>query len=81
MVTSKNNISTIKFDKTTKSYLAYPVNSSGLRVRSATSDKQSIVIEVYNSRKDITPGYLVIPITAIPELITDLNQIYNNVIT
>lgn len=81
MVTPETNISILKFDTATKSYLAYPINSSGLRIRQATSDKKSIVIEVYNSRDNLTPGYLIIPIASIPELITDLNQIYNNVTT
>lgn len=78
MVTQETNISIVQFKDTTRSHLAYAINGSGLRIRQG-NDVKNIVIELYNSQGNRTPGYLAIPIESIPEVIQDLNTIYNNV--
>lgn len=80
MVTMETNTAIIKWEDKVSTYLTCPIQSKGLRIKQG-NNKKNIVIELYNSRDTLTPGYISIPIEKIPELITDLNQIYNNVTT
>jgi len=64
----------IKFRDNTHSWLAYGISSSGVNLH-LYGDTQ-VSIQVYNSRDKLTPGYIHIPLEAIPELINDLQELY-----
>lgn len=68
----KNKV--IHFDKNTYSRLSHGVNSSAVEVQPNASDR-TIDIMVHNSRGKITPGYINIPMSKLPEFIYKLQEL------
>ena len=66
----------IKFDDHIDVSLKYWIRSSGIQIR-PINQGPNFEISAFNSRGDITPGFIRIPINKLPELINDLTQLYN----
>lgn len=64
----------IHFDKNTYSRLLYGVNSSAIEFQPRATDR-TIDIVARNSRGRITPGYINIPMSKLPELISKLQEL------
>ena len=68
----------IEFNDNVESRLEYYIQGSAIEV---DQTEDLVKFRIYNSRKFRTPGYIQIPKDSLPELITELTNIYNEKIT